>query len=177
MSTEVVTNKFKKDIYNRILLLNSIEHNEIYKIILDNEDNIISTKNNNGIFLNLSKLKEDTLLKLDNFLSYCINNKKELDIYDKKVNECKYNNIIHINFDDKKTYNQPPKDDWDNLAEKHNINENVSKYIDKVTTDNQFSIKKKINTKFNIYRKKYSKPVFVNDINLKNNLKKETYNI
>lgn len=171
----VLTHKFKKDIYNRILLLNNIEHNEIYKIILNNEDNVIYTKNNNGIFINLSKLKENTLIKLDEFLSYCINNKKELDSYDKKVNDCKYNNIVHINFDDKKTFNQPVKEDWNSLAEKHEVNENVSKYIDRVINDNQIIIKKKINTKFNIYRKKYSKPILINDVNLKNNLKKNEY--
>jgi hypothetical protein len=164
------TNKFKKNLFNKIEGLDKVEHEEIYKILMKNDDNVQLTKNSNGIFFNLSKISDETIKDIDYFVSYCFSNKKDLDDYDKKLNDCKNNTIIHINF------NEPPKkeekENWDEIVPDK---QKVSKYIEYVITDNELSIKKKINTKFNTAKKKYSKSVILNDVNLCSTLKKEKY--
>jgi hypothetical protein len=166
------SNKFKKTLFNKIEELDKVEHEEIYKILIKNDDNVQLTKNSNGIFFNLSKLSNETIKDIDYFVSYCLNNKKDLDDYDKKLNDCKNNTIIHINFNEPPNTLKEKKDDWDKIVPDK---QKVSKYIEYVITDNEVSIKKKINTKFNTAKKKYSKSVVLNDINLCSNLKKDEY--
>jgi energy-converting hydrogenase A subunit M len=52
------TNKFKKNLFNKIEGLDKVEHEEIYKILMKNDDNVQLTKNSNGIFFNLSVIKK-----------------------------------------------------------------------------------------------------------------------
>ena len=58
--------KIKIDIVN----LNQNEIEEIFKIIYKN--NSTYTKNNNGIFINLNWLNEDTIINIDNYINFCI---------------------------------------------------------------------------------------------------------
>lgn len=101
------TNKQKKKLFDKITFLSKTEHEEIFKLIKkyneQNTNQIYFSKNKNGVFFNLSDINDIVCNEIENFVNYCIENKKILDDYDKKLNECKinnnYNNLIHINFD------------------------------------------------------------------------------
>ena len=84
------SNKYKKLLFEKINSLSSTEHEEVFKIIKSN--NINYSKNKNGVFFNISNIHDDIVKHIDEFVLFCVSNKKELDEYDKKLNECKLNN-------------------------------------------------------------------------------------
>jgi hypothetical protein len=53
---------------------------ELFKIIKESDSSY--TKNNNGIFLNLNWLDEEILLKLNNYISFCIKSQNEINKYE-----------------------------------------------------------------------------------------------
>jgi hypothetical protein len=68
------TNDEIKDLKKLINELHENEHVEIFKIIKNDTDKF--TENRNGIFINMSKLNINTLIKLQNFVNFCNENKK-----------------------------------------------------------------------------------------------------
>ncbi len=169
------SNKQKKLLFEKINKLSKTEHEEIYKILLkfnssDKENNICFTRNKNGVFFNLSSIGDDLYVELDNFVNYCISNQKNLDDYDKKINECKinnnYNNIIHINFESlPKEHNELKRianenQDWNSILTDAKSIQRISTYVEKLMTDKDKVGKKKVNIKFNIAKKKFAKKVY-----------------
>lgn len=69
-----------KQIQGNIHRLSDNEIIEIFKII--NESNTTYTKNNNGIFLNLNWVDDDTLNKIDNYINFCIKSQNEISKYE-----------------------------------------------------------------------------------------------
>ena len=55
------------------LKLNLGQYIEIYKII-KNDDDLKIMKNNNGVFINLYDISDDTILKIEKFITYIISN-------------------------------------------------------------------------------------------------------
>jgi hypothetical protein len=86
------TNKQRKALFDKINNLSSTEHEEILKIIKSH--NVSYSRNKNGVFFNLSSLEDNVIDDIDRFVTYCMSNKKDLDEYDKIINECKMNNCI-----------------------------------------------------------------------------------
>jgi hypothetical protein len=70
--------------------LGPTEHEEIFKIL--NMSGIDHTQNNNGVFINLSRVPDDVVDRVQNFVDFCFDNKHDLDEYDKRLNECKLSN-------------------------------------------------------------------------------------
>ena len=68
----------KKSIVHKISYFNKEEHLEILKIIKNNNDKF--SENDNGIFINLSKLKKSTFIEINKFVDFCMNNKRNLEI-------------------------------------------------------------------------------------------------
>jgi hypothetical protein len=60
--------------------LTDSENLELFKIILDTKANY--TKNNNGIFLNLNWIDEVLLVKINNYISFCIKSQNEISKYE-----------------------------------------------------------------------------------------------
>jgi hypothetical protein len=60
--------------------LNQNEIEEIFKIVYKNNNNF--SKNNNGIFINLSWLDYDTLVKINNYINFCIKSHNEINKYE-----------------------------------------------------------------------------------------------
>ena len=138
-------------IKNSIKHLSKNEHIEIFKIISSDTDKY--SENNNGIFINLSKLSNLTLNKIYNFINYCINNKKILEeennarksiknIIDNEKNDCithesNLNNYIDIDESIKEiSYNVQEsinKIEEDIINSSHNINKNENYNIKKYT--------------------------------------------
>lgn len=163
------TNKQRKFLFDRINTLSSTEHEEIYKIIKTN--GISYSQNKNGIFFNLSTLSDNVVKDIDNFVVYCISNKKELDAYDKILNECKItNNISSISPSPIQT-NTIQQDSWivdDPLYDK------FMKFVDKFALDKEKISKKKINIKYNNARKKFAKKS-INTVEMPDLLSEEKY--
>jgi hypothetical protein len=69
-----------KQIQTNINRLSNNEIVEIFKII--NETDTSYTKNNNGIFLNLNWVDDETLIKIDNYINFCIKSQNEISKYE-----------------------------------------------------------------------------------------------
>ena len=69
-----------KNIKSRVSNLSQNEIEEIFKIIYKNNNNY--SKNNNGIFINLSWLGMDTIIKIDNYINFCIKSHNEINKYE-----------------------------------------------------------------------------------------------
>ena len=77
----ILTNANKRAIVNKINHFKKEEHLEILKIIIKNNDKY--SENDNGVFINLSKLKKQTLIDLHTFVEFCVSNTRNLELDDK----------------------------------------------------------------------------------------------
>lgn len=74
-------------------IINKLEYNEqceIFNIIKKDTDKI--SENNNGVFINLKYLKDDTICKIVEFVEYCNKNKENLKKDDEINNDTKDTN-------------------------------------------------------------------------------------
>ena len=69
-----------KNIKNGLVNLSQNELEEIFKIIYKNNNNY--SKNNNGIFINLCWLDYETLIKINNYINFCIKSHNEINKYE-----------------------------------------------------------------------------------------------
>jgi hypothetical protein len=77
----------KRQLVKCVNELQLTEHVEIFKIINKNET--MYSKNNNGVFINISTISDEMLEEINSFIIFCLKNKEELDAYEKKMQECK----------------------------------------------------------------------------------------
>ena len=70
---DILVEMKRKRIIESIKNLNLFEHQEIFKII--KKQNIKYSENSNGIFINMNKLSEKTIIEIDTFITYCNSNK------------------------------------------------------------------------------------------------------
>lgn len=154
----------KKHLFDKINSLSSTEHDEIYRII--NEHNINVSRNKNGIFFNLSSLTENVLQEIDKFVTYCVNNKQQLDEYDKRLNECKMNNkygmIVNMNIKLENMTSEREKcqaDDWSkvDLDAKHLLK--VTNMMQRIADEREKLHVKRVNSKFINAKKRFNKKV------------------
>lgn len=164
MKMPTYSNKQKKLIFEKINNLSALEHEEILKIIKIN--NVNYSKNKNGIFFNISTLDDNIVLSIDTFVTYCLSNKKELDEYDKIINECKLNNCLDgfaPSFNTslgnmcKMQAEVSGKDAWSDLKVDDTVVEKFIKFADKVMVEKEKIGRKKLNLKFNNAKKRFSK--------------------
>jgi len=69
-----------KTIQSNVSKLTDSENLELFKLILDTNANY--TKNNNGIFLNLNWIEEELLIKINNYILFCIKSQNEISKYE-----------------------------------------------------------------------------------------------
>tara|TARA_Y100000389_G_scaffold80699_1_gene77324 strand:+ start:3158 stop:3622 length:465 start_codon:yes stop_codon:yes gene_type:complete len=91
-------NELCKLIQNNISRLTSNELIELFNII--KKYNINYTKNNNGVFLNLNWLSKDSLVKINNYISFCIKSQNEISKYE-TIKEKLNDSIIQKNNKDR----------------------------------------------------------------------------
>ena len=65
----------RRKLWEGIKSLIKSEQEELYRILKRNEVEI--TENTNGIFFDVSALKRDTFIKLNDFMTYCLQNRNE----------------------------------------------------------------------------------------------------
>lgn len=158
-------NKFRKALFEKINNMTKTEHEEIFKIIRSSSNNANYSKNKNGVFFNMSTLDSNIIEKVDNFVNYCMNNKKDLDDYDKKINECKINNnLVHIIPRGLEDVTKPilsQQEDWSDVTCEPKSIQKITQFIEKLMADHEKIGKKKVNQKFSNAKKKYSKKACV----------------
>ena len=81
-----------KSIQNNAIKLTPNELSELFKLIKN--CNVNYTQNNNGVFLNLNWLSKDNLIKINNYISFCIKSQNEISKYEMMKNLL--NNTIEI---------------------------------------------------------------------------------
>ena len=69
-------NRVRKQILSKILILTETEHQEIFKILRN--VNIPFTQNCNGVFFNFSLVPNNIVQSIDEFVNFCLENKKDL---------------------------------------------------------------------------------------------------
>lgn len=188
MATDAYTQKLRKNVLDKINSLSATEHEEILKIV--KKHNVSFSQNKNGVFFNLSVLQHDIVLEIDQFVNYCLSNKKELDEYDKIITECKMNNkldgIIPVINTSLCEMSKSAKQETDNsidakialskLKVDASTMEKFIKFADKVTNEKDKLCKKKINIKFNNAKKKFAKKNDKKfDLEMKDVLEEESY--
>ena len=80
-------NKIKKYIYNNYKILKKNDYIEIFKIIVKNNE--IYTENLNGIFIDLNKINNKSLLLIYNFIKFIVFKNIELQNMENKINKKK----------------------------------------------------------------------------------------
>jgi hypothetical protein len=84
----------RKLLSHRISELGETEHQGIFNILSRND--ISHTRNRNGVFVNLSTIPDDVLAQISAFVMFCMDNKVDLDEYEKRMNECKIRQDYHV---------------------------------------------------------------------------------
>lgn len=179
----VYNSRLRKQIIEKIDKLSSTEHHEIFKIMKRN--NIQYTCNNNGIFINFTFVKDAIVCELDQFIDFCIQNRKMLDEYDMKLNECKITRDYEtLRQTDGNLQSQLPEEDttsvmnsvsldkhfrdapqiitsetWMTMIQTTKEEENIRSLLKMLQIQTEKTSKKKVNTKFNVAKKKYSRRV------------------
>ena len=125
-----------REIERKIKQLSSTQIEKLFKILTKN--NCKYTLNNKGVFLNLSWLEEDLLKKIEIFIDFCNESKKEVDKYEKickKLNETLYD----------KSNNKDTEliDDEKILLDDNTTIEVVKKLVPKVSSSMKFYLLKK----------------------------------
>ena len=85
---QILSYENKKMIANKIKCFQKEEYLEILRII--NKYHEKYSENKNGIFINLSKLKNPTVIDIHNFVEFCIKNRNKLDQDNKNRDDIKY---------------------------------------------------------------------------------------
>jgi hypothetical protein len=129
------TNDLKNEIETS---LTKGEHIEIFKLI--RRDGIIYTENKNGIFINMNKLKPDTLDDMKKFVEFTKKNRTNFE-NDNMVRE-NIKNMINNEMNKTLSYNSPPlnnNEDADNdvCSKSHDTNTGKT-YSEQLNDDNQY---------------------------------------
>lgn len=176
----------KKHLLEKINHLTVTEHDEIFKVM--KTYNVPFTQNKNGVFFNISLVSDDVVSKIEDFVEFCLKNKKELDEYDKKINECKisnkYDGIVsktdlngtHTSLDI--ALQETKQEDWQAVAADIKSSEKLTALVELLESNIEKIHKKKANTKFITAKKRYARK-FLSDkkieSDLMSNLFEESY--
>lgn len=157
--TQFYSNKYRKQLFNRISNLSSTEHEEIFKIIKRHD--LTYSQNKNGIFFNLSAFPNHVIDEIDKMVDFCMSQKDELDEYDIKMNECKMNNSVQ-RMDIKQHFEETEKQKaFQVVSVQEKLSEasmeKLSNFVDKLQQDRDKIGKKKTNMSFLNAKKKFMK--------------------
>ena len=83
----------RKKILEEIKQFNRAEQEELYRII--RRSNEETSENRNGIFFDLLTLKQDTIDRVKEWISFCVKNKANFETREKEMS-----NLIQAKFDE-----------------------------------------------------------------------------
>ncbi len=163
-------NRYKKALLQKIQGLTETEHMELFKIL--QRHHVPYTRNTNGVFFNLTSIPDDLIHEIDHFISFCMDNTRRLDEYDKRINDCKisknYNEFGDVNSESQDSQTLTlfmetklqikQNSEWNSLIQISERSEKIATFIESMFSGNS-TTKKKCNIKFNVAKKKYSKKI------------------
>lgn len=80
-----ITNKMLEELKKKLEVLDKRRHVEILQIL--NKHNVNCTENNNGVFVNLSKIDNTVIEKLFKYIKYLENQEKIIESFEKEKME------------------------------------------------------------------------------------------
>ena len=162
--------KKKEQLKKDISKLGYNEHCEIFNIIRKDTDKM--SENNNGIFINLKYVKDETIIKVQNFVTYCKNNKhltqltqltneniknENNKLENNKLENIKNENIKFENIKNENNKLENNKLENNKLENKLSIKEDLSQGYESYNIDDEFiDEKKKDKFNFKNYMEKIS---------------------
>lgn len=153
--------EIKENLVNKISNLSIIQRKEIFNII--KKENINYNTNNNGIFINLTKVPIELIIKINQYIIYLDNNQENLN---KIENYC--NDISNLSNENEIIFKIINFEEFKNLKD--------CKFLEKIKEELIYKKKKEMNShsKFINTIKKYQRLLYLNIENENlNNLKKE----
>jgi hypothetical protein len=155
-----------KAIQSNVSKLTDNENLELFKIILDANANY--TKNNNGVFLNLNWIEEDLLIKINNYINFCIKSQNEISKYE--LMKTLLNDSINTKEINGDIENNLSVDNYniDSKATSQSLSDGI---INTISQKQKFSS----SMKFYLLKKKFMKQNNICNICLENELSYEDY--
>lgn len=156
----------RKALMDKITSLGSTEHAEIFRIL--KKYGVPHTQNQNGVFVNITTVSDEIVKEVSDFTTFCFRNNKELEEYDKRLNQCKlYQNLdcMADNVENEDLGDLNPTKILQKQAHVLQVqqpNSSMQRYLESLenSMDNQGRRHQVAgSTKFNAARKKYSKRV------------------
>jgi hypothetical protein len=145
----MINYKEKKELVNKIIKLLPIQQKEIFNIF--NKNNINYTKNNNGVFINITNIDDVIVKEIENYMNYIKHNNVRLE----KI-ETKCESIINsASTDINNIYKIVNFEEFKNLKD-------LSK-LEKIKNDINTKKKKEYHLKFINTMKKYQRLLYVNN--------------
>lgn len=176
----------RKHLLDKIQNMDTTEHLEIFKIIHKKQPTVNYTINNNGLFINMSELDDSVVQELDGFISFCIENKKKLDEYDQRMQECKLTRLydtLGANVPDANAPTDATPDarghkgtqqytlhallnnndacerEWVEMAKQSGEEKTFQQFLDACQSQSERVVKKKTHSKYNLAKKKYARRI------------------
>ena len=161
------THRNRKNLVVQIGAMSQEEHCEIYKILCS--EDIHTTRNANGAFVNFSSLSSDVVERIAKFVIFSMANKADLDEYDRRISACKmYNECRGVLLDDNTDdgdANDGPMEDWNavirNIVKTPKQSESLGRSVEVLNRaqalESRLQRKMATNNKFAATKKKYAK--------------------
>lgn len=179
----------RKHLLDKIQNMDTTEHLEIFKIIHKKQPMVNYTINNNGLFINMSELEDSVVQELDRFISFCIENKKKLDEYDQRMQECKLTRLYDTlganslgpdgnggadaNGTEASGHKENPQytlhallnsqdaceREWVQMAKQSGEEKTFAHFLDACQSQSERVVKKKTHSKYNLAKKKYARRI------------------
>lgn len=151
-----------KKIKEEVELLSTAEIEELFKIFHTN--NTVYSRNNNGVFINLSWLSDSVLNKIKQYVEFCIESRKEI----KKYETMRENYNIEVkSMNEEEIEELSDVDEEEELVVKENKVKDISIPVKKSNS----------NIKFYLIKKKFQKNVSNQNKLIEDVLTHETYSI
>jgi hypothetical protein len=135
--------------------------------------NSIYTRNNNGIFVNLSWLSDELLEKLELYVKFCTTSQNEIKKYETicDVLNLKLHEISSFNKDEIKKEKEKEKEKRENQKKIDNQNEELDENHENDYSNNKISS----SMRFSLLKKRFSKQYNLNYQSYQNNLQYDSY--
>ena len=75
----------RKRVFEEVKKFSKMEQEELYRILVKNEEYI--SENKNGMYFDLMNLKDETLNNISSFIIFCNENRKSFEQREKAMNE------------------------------------------------------------------------------------------
>lgn len=173
------TQQYKKQLTIRVQKCSVTEQTEVFKMI---KDSCAFTQNNNGVFINMSSIDDETIGKIDQFVIFCTQNQTDFDEHDRKINDIKLSagssTTSSTCLQNVLSNPDTQENDWQKLVTESKYVERVQKFT-KMLTMTSTTVVKRTNSMFTNSCKKFARKAVAstkkNEQDFVNNLTTEAH--